>query len=134
MKYRGPELTTPLLDMGNPKTARERLCTLQSTFIHDRVADTFYGGMDETDDQMVAWINLLINQIDVIRPLGRDGRHGNLHTEFCGCDNKGTPVCKWCRLPVYKDEVWSEWRHQKNSQPECSGAFRRYRTAVPVWF
>ena len=30
----------------------------------------------------------IINEIDRQRPLGRDGKHGNLHTETCGCEDK----------------------------------------------
>lgn len=27
----------------------------------------------------------LTDKIDILRPLGSDGKHGDLHTEFCGC-------------------------------------------------
>jgi hypothetical protein len=31
-------------------------------------------------------INCLIMKIDVHRPLGPDGKHGDLHTQTCGCE------------------------------------------------
>lgn len=33
-------------------------------------------------------ISRLIQRIDSHRPLGPDGRHGNLHTTTCGCEDK----------------------------------------------
>lgn len=33
-------------------------------------------------------IGLIIEEIDKLRPLGPDGKHGNLHTDFCGCEDK----------------------------------------------
>lgn len=30
----------------------------------------------------------LIDAIDRHRPLGSDGKHGNLHTDTCGCEDK----------------------------------------------
>lgn len=30
----------------------------------------------------------LIAEIDRQRPLGKDGKHGDLHTPFCGCEDK----------------------------------------------
>lgn len=33
-------------------------------------------------------LDKLIKQIDVYRPLGPDGKHGNLHTVKCGCKDK----------------------------------------------
>lgn len=33
-------------------------------------------------------ITNLLREIDRHRPLGSDGKHGNLHTETCGCEDK----------------------------------------------
>lgn len=33
-------------------------------------------------------VGALINIIDEHRPLGPDGKHGNLHTPTCGCQDK----------------------------------------------
>lgn len=30
----------------------------------------------------------VIHEIDRHRPLGSDGKHGNLHTDTCGCEDK----------------------------------------------
>jgi len=63
------------------KTLREALCrfaTMRSLFIYDVskiVSDTEY-------------VNKLINEIDRHRPLGPDGKHNNLHTSTCGCEDK----------------------------------------------
>lgn len=34
-------------------------------------------------------IQRVINEIDRQRPLGPDGKHGDRHTPFCGCEDKG---------------------------------------------
>lgn len=36
----------------------------------------------------VARIDALIHAIDVHRPLGTDGKHGDLHTFTCGCEGR----------------------------------------------
>jgi hypothetical protein len=33
-----------------------------------------------------ARLQILINEIDRHRPLGPDGKHGELHTSTCGCE------------------------------------------------
>lgn len=33
-------------------------------------------------------MNFLISRIDQHRPVGSDGKHGNLHTSTCGCEDK----------------------------------------------
>lgn len=30
----------------------------------------------------------LINEMQIHRPLGSNGKHGNLHTQTCGCDDE----------------------------------------------
>jgi hypothetical protein len=34
-------------------------------------------------------VDVLISMIDRHRPLASDGKHGNLHTATCGCDDEG---------------------------------------------
>jgi len=49
-----------------------------------------------TEAQTASWrrpyradrINALIAEIDHHRPLGPDGKHGDLHTRTCGCEDK----------------------------------------------
>lgn len=36
-------------------------------------------------DSISSAVDVLIAMIDKHRPLGTDGRHGDLHTETCGC-------------------------------------------------
>lgn len=56
-----------------PKMLREKLCVQASV-----APDTF----------TAAVIGRLIAVLDLHRPLGRDGKHGNLHTPTCGCEDK----------------------------------------------
>lgn len=54
-----------------PKSIREALCIL-STGISDK--------------HVMMIIQNLISECDRHRPLGSNGKHGNLHTTTCGCD------------------------------------------------
>jgi hypothetical protein len=56
-----------------PKMLREYLCS-QQTYAPDRF--TRYE------------IQRLIDVLDLHRPTGSDGKHGNLHTPTCGCEDK----------------------------------------------
>jgi hypothetical protein len=66
----------------DPKGTREALCAAQSALNeHAR------RGMDIR--QVPIWtrdIQDLINEIDKLRPLGSDGKHGERHTAYCGCE------------------------------------------------
>lgn len=74
-----------ILDVGDLKTTRERLCTLQNV-----LADA---SSRQEKELILPWIEKLIDQIDVFRPLGPNGKHGNRHTMFCGCpDIPQSPV------------------------------------------
>lgn len=46
----------------------------------------------ETDanlpDDVLGAIIRLVHKIDRHRPLGPDGKHGNRHTETCGCEDR----------------------------------------------
>lgn len=62
------------------KSLRETLCLAQSALAHyTGVRDEYVAGHSKR-------IGAVINQIDIHRPLGSNGKHGNLHTETCGCD------------------------------------------------
>jgi hypothetical protein len=56
------------------KTLREALCRQQVNL--------------EVPESVELEVGMLINLIDFHRPLGADGKHGNLHTETCGCEDK----------------------------------------------
>lgn len=58
------------------KILREHLCRFQSNPVEDRPAD------------ISAKVAHLINEIDVHRPLDAGGKHGDLHTPTCGCEDK----------------------------------------------
>lgn len=66
------------------KATREALCAAM-TDLGQRAAD----GTDV--DRVPHWIDrlqALCDQIDVHRPLRRDGKHGDLHTPTCGCEDQ----------------------------------------------
>ena len=54
------------------KTTREALCIAQT--------------MLPKEESIL--LEHLIEQIDILRPLGSDGKHGDLHTAACGCKDK----------------------------------------------
>jgi len=66
------------------KMTREALCAAQSA-LFDRARSG-------TDVQRVpGWVDRIgkvVNLIDEHRPLGPDGKHGNLHTATCGCEDR----------------------------------------------
>jgi len=57
------------------KTLREDLCKQETD------------ANDMPDDVLDAIIDL-VRLIDVHRPLGRDGKHRDLHTPTCGCEDR----------------------------------------------
>lgn len=61
------------------KMLREDLCRLQNLTNRSKITD--YQKISER-------LQHLINEIDKHRPLGSDGKHGNLHTPTCGCEDK----------------------------------------------
>jgi len=71
----------PALRVDNVKMTREALCVAQ-TVINAR------GGSGVA--HLVRQLQRLINECDRHRPIGADGRHGNLHTPTCGCEDKPT--------------------------------------------
>lgn len=66
------------------KMTREALCAAQSSLLTH-----MQSGLDVNSvPYWVASIGKLINLIDEHRPLGPDGKHGNLHTSTCGCEDR----------------------------------------------
>lgn len=59
-----------LIPVASLKMTREALCAGQ-TYVNSHQSER---------------IQAIIDQIDVHRPLGPDGKHGNLHTPTCGCE------------------------------------------------
>jgi hypothetical protein len=66
------------IEIEDLKGLREDLCVAQSALGH-------YDGQQLS---RIHRIGKLIEQIDIHRPLGPDGKHGNRHTETCGCEDK----------------------------------------------
>lgn len=61
------------------KGLRETLCEAQSQIL---------GWMPENFRVHVKRLQDLLDECDRHRPLGPDGRHGDLHTATCGCEDK----------------------------------------------
>lgn len=59
------------VEIGDLKMTREALCISMSLL-----------GPCVERDLLVS----IVQQIDIMRPLGFDGKHGTLHTPYCGCD------------------------------------------------
>ena len=66
----------------SPKMLRETLCIAQTRIINS-------GLDDHRRERDVARLQALIAECDRHRPLGPDGKHGNLHTATCGCEPDG---------------------------------------------
>lgn len=60
------------------KSLRETLC----------VAQTALGGYGDDVIEHRDRLGQIIDGIDRHRPLGPDGKHGDLHTDTCGCEDK----------------------------------------------
>jgi hypothetical protein len=58
------------------KMLREHLCTDQARY------------QTEWPSGIRSAVDVLIEMIDRNRPLGTDGKHGDLHTLTCGCEDK----------------------------------------------
>ena len=71
------------VEAGQLKMLRETLCRIQTVAL-GYLADEF--GSTSKLEQDRTRLQLLIDEIDQHRPLGSNGKHGNLHTETCGCD------------------------------------------------
>jgi hypothetical protein len=59
------------------KMLREALCASQALI-----------GRSEQYKHHSKRLGQLIDEIDIHRPLGSDGKHGSLHTPTCGCEDK----------------------------------------------
>lgn len=93
--------------MNTLKDIRETLCVAQTALA--RMADQ---APSHETGQHIALIDAMIGQIDLHRPLGPDGVHGDLHTLTCGCeDNPLTPPMMFGDSDVYC--LPTDWaRHQ----------------------
>lgn len=78
------------IDVGDPKMAREMLCFAQSAIMA-------FENWNAQTESYLARIEKMVDQIDVLRPIGPDGNHGDRHTKFCGCED----VVEWRTIPHY---------------------------------
>ena len=82
------------------KLLRETLCIAQSA-----IAESHVNWCKSHGNRL----QRLINEIDRHRPLGADGKHGDLHTETCGCEPAGLHCTHWhdgeacCRCGAPRD-------------------------------
>lgn len=65
------------VELGNLKVAREALCAAMNGLPN-------YSSLYTA--QRVA-LSQMIQEIDVLRPIGPDGKHSDRHTLYCGCDD-----------------------------------------------
>lgn len=70
-----------------PKTVHEHLCLAQAG-LAQRVRD----GLD-VDMSMAAieTLNGMLRQVNGHRPVGHNGKHGQDHTDTCGCESHRSP-------------------------------------------
>lgn len=66
------------IDVDSPKLLREALCIAQTAINESSV--NWHATVNKR-------LGRLINELDKHRPLGSDGKHGELHTETCGCED-----------------------------------------------
>lgn len=71
-----------LFTTDTPKMLRETLCVAQGMIGRSN---------DPRREEHTTRLQRLIDSCDYHRPLGPDGKHGNLHTATCGCQDKVAP-------------------------------------------
>lgn len=67
------------------KMLRETFCVAQSAI--GSTCITPYRPIRERAQEHIARLQRLIDDCDRQRPLGPDGKHGDMHTPTCGCDD-----------------------------------------------
>jgi hypothetical protein len=61
------------------KMLREALCAAQNALLHTT---------SSLAPSQAEHLGELVQEIDIHRPLGSNGKHGTLHTPTCGCEDK----------------------------------------------
>lgn len=80
------------------KMLRETLCIAQTSINLDIFMDP------SRKPKHTKRLEALIGELDLHRPLESDGKHGNLHTDTCGCEDKG-PRSTWGSLKGTSEEA-----------------------------
>lgn len=118
------------VDGVNLKSLRETLCLAQRALVQNlHIAVT-----EAIDVTHIRRLQRMINSIDVLRPLGPDGKHGDRHTEFCECEGVqvdyvhlhpgqfGTPiVCRTWPCHIARYEVPGELSENKLPHSRACG-------------
>lgn len=104
------------IEVENLKSLREDLCMAQSAL-------RIYGGYTNPQDAAIKRLGKVLDQIDILRPLGSNGKHGNLHTEHCGCeDNPYLDLLNEWRVvpsfPMYEVSGRGDVRISDHSNPD----------------
>lgn len=68
-----------MIEIESPKMLREALCKAEFALSRDGMHDSLTPYEKEI-------IRKTIAAIDLVRPLGSDGKHGGRHTDNCGCE------------------------------------------------
>lgn len=77
-----PTLKDLLDAVGGPKMLRETVCIAQTDIARS-------GRYSLEERSHINRLGRLANILDRCRPLDLDGRHGDLHTPLCGCEQDG---------------------------------------------
>lgn len=106
------------IEVGNLKSLWEALCVAQSA-MRDSHPDT----LSDYTKTYTSRLQEVIDQIEILRPLGRNGKHGRLHTEHCGCaDNPYLDLLNEWRVipmaPMYEISGRGMVRASEHSNPE----------------
>lgn len=77
---------------------REALCVAQSA-----IGQAYGQRQSAYALGKIGSIQEVLDEIDILRPLGPDGKHGDRHTDFCGCDPNPLLILKrtWRKLPDF---------------------------------
>src|SRR4051812_19663995 len=99
------------IDVGNLKMAREALNAAQIALLH---TDT-----NLAPGQALV-LQRMVNEIEKLRPTGTDGKHGNLHTPWCECEDSNIKLCAGCERAIVKQTGYSDfWVHEHNNEVAC---------------
>ena len=86
------------IEIENLKALRESLCVAQSA-----IGQAYGQRQSEYTTSKIKTIQKVLDQIDILRPLGPDGKHGNRHTEYCGCEDNPYLIMldEWRAVPGF---------------------------------
>lgn len=113
------------VEIGNLKMAREALCA--SSF---SLSET-YKDKDRVKE-FVGFVERIIKEIDILRPLGSDGKHGDLHTPWCGCEDSPFKFCEGCERVIIFNESTKRWTHEHSGEVFCFKYIRTTSIARPM--